>query len=70
MSDVLIRGARLILTMDDERRELAGADLRLRGGIVAEIGTGLPPEGAEVVDAGGCGGQRRWPWFAGCFPCT
>ena len=54
MSDVLIRGARLILTMDDERRELAGADLRLRGGIVAEIGTGLPPEGAEVVDAGGC----------------
>ncbi|RBO51423.1 8-oxoguanine deaminase [Rhodovulum sp. BSW8] len=54
MGHVLIQGAELIVTMDDERRELAGADLRLRDGCVAEIGTGLAPEGAEIVRADGC----------------
>ncbi|TCP41761.1 8-oxoguanine deaminase [Rhodovulum marinum] len=54
MGHVLIRGADLIVTMDDDRRELAGADLRLRGGVVAEIGTGLDPDGAEIVQAQGC----------------
>ena len=50
---VLIRGAGLILTMDDTGRELSGADLRLKDGIVAEIGHGLDPAGAEIVEARG-----------------
>ncbi|MEX5727300.1 cytosine/adenosine deaminase-related metal-dependent hydrolase [Rhodovulum iodosum] len=54
MAHWLIRGADLIVTMDDDRRELAGADIRLRGGVVAEIGDGLSPGGAEIVEARGC----------------
>lgn len=54
MAHVLIRGADLVVTMDDDRRELAGADLRLKDGVVAEIGTGLAPDGAEIVMATGC----------------
>lgn len=54
MRHVLIRGAEMIVTMDDARRELAGADLRLKGGQVAEIGHGLEAAGAEIVEAAGC----------------
>ena len=48
---VLVRGARLL----DPRAGLdRKADLLLRQGRIAEIGDGLePPEGAELVDAGG-----------------
>jgi len=41
------------LTMDDARRELAGADVLLRGGVIAAVGRGLDAEGAEVIDAAG-----------------
>ncbi|MGI3169244.1 8-oxoguanine deaminase [Pseudooceanicola sp. C21-150M6] len=52
---ILIRKARTILTMDGARRELSEADILLRGGVITEIGTGLvAPEGAEIVEAGGC----------------
>ena len=54
MSHVLIRGAEVVVTMDAARRELAGADLRLKGGVVDEIGRDLPADGAEVVPARGC----------------
>mgnify|MGYP000173935814 CR=1 FL=1 len=54
MRHTLIRGAEMVVTMDDDRRELAGADLRLRGGQVAEIGHGLQPNGAEIVEAADC----------------
>jgi cytosine/adenosine deaminase-related metal-dependent hydrolase len=40
--------------MDDDRRELTGVDLRLSGGVVAEIGQGLESGMAETVDARGC----------------
>ena len=53
MSEVLIRGADWLVTMDDERRELSGADLLLRDGAVAEIGTGLTSTG-DIVEAAGC----------------
>ena len=53
MTDILIRNADVIVTMDDDRRELAGADLRLSGGVITEIGVDLSSEG-EVVDASGC----------------
>lgn len=53
MSEILIRNASTILTMDDERRELVDADLLIRDGVIAEIGTGLRTEG-DVDDAQGC----------------
>lgn len=54
VSDILIRNIDTLITMDDDRRELAGVDLRISGGVVAEIGQGLLPEGAETVEARGC----------------
>lgn len=50
----LIRNADIVVTMDDTRRELAGADILIEGGKIAAIGTGLVAEGAETVDAAGC----------------
>ena len=53
MSEILIRGAAVVVTMDGARRELAGADVLLRGGVVAAVGQGLVTAG-EVVEARGC----------------
>ena len=53
MPEILIRNADTILTMDDTRRELSGADLLIRNGQIAEIGHDLTTEG-EVHDAAGC----------------
>ncbi|MFA3918139.1 8-oxoguanine deaminase [Ruegeria hyattellae] len=53
MSEFLIRGAETLLTMDDARSALSGADLRVRDGVIAEIGEGLHSDG-EIVEAGGC----------------
>jgi cytosine/adenosine deaminase-related metal-dependent hydrolase len=54
MPDVLIKGAVAVLTMDDARRELAGADVLIRGGVIADVGVGLQAGGAEIVLATGC----------------
>jgi len=51
--ETLIQNADAILTMDDARRELHGADILLRDGIVAEIGPGLTSTG-DRVNAAGC----------------
>ena len=53
MQDLLIRNADLALTMDDERRELAGCDILVEGGRIVRIGAGLEAD-AAVVDAAGC----------------
>ncbi|SDE19251.1 8-oxoguanine deaminase [Ruegeria marina] len=53
MSEILIRNADCILTMDAGRRELSGADILLRDGVVAGIGRNLSTAG-EVHDARGC----------------
>lgn len=53
MANTLIRHAATILTMDDARRELAGADIRIRGGVIASIGHDLPAEGCTIIDAAG-----------------
>ncbi len=53
MSEILIRNADTVLTMDDDRRELHGADVLLRGGVVAAVGHGLSTLG-RVVEARGC----------------
>ena len=53
MREILIRGAAVVVTMDGARRELAGADVLVRGGQIAAVGTGLETSG-EVVQAAGC----------------
>ena len=53
MSEILIKNADFIVTMDGARRELAGADLLIRDGAIAAIGTGLTALG-KVIDATGC----------------
>ncbi|WBL34212.1 8-oxoguanine deaminase [Sinirhodobacter sp. HNIBRBA609] len=53
MREVLIRGAEVVVTMDGARRELAGADVLIRDGVIAAVGVGLASTG-EVVLARGC----------------
>ncbi|MCK0169862.1 8-oxoguanine deaminase [Aliiroseovarius sp. S1123] len=53
MTEILIRNADTILTMDDTRTELSGADIRVRNGVIAEIGTGLRSDG-DIHDVRGC----------------
>lgn len=54
MATTLVKNADTIVTMDDTRRELHGADILLRGGVIAEIGVGIEAPGAQVVLAKGC----------------
>ncbi|MEY4984671.1 MAG: hypothetical protein RIR62_2937 [Pseudomonadota bacterium] len=51
--EVLIRGAAAVVTMDGARREIAGGDVLIRGGVIAAVGQGLHSTG-EVVEAAGC----------------
>ncbi|WP_136442757.1 8-oxoguanine deaminase [Pacificoceanicola onchidii] len=53
MSETLIKNAQAVLTMDDAGQELAGVDIRIKNGVIAEIGTGLTSEGT-VIDASAC----------------
>ncbi|WP_170450820.1 8-oxoguanine deaminase [Ruegeria arenilitoris] len=53
MPETLLRNADAILTMNDSRQELAGADLLIRDGQIARIGQGLTTDG-EVHDLSGC----------------
>jgi cytosine/adenosine deaminase-related metal-dependent hydrolase len=55
MTATLLRNADTILTMDDARRELSGADILMRDGVIVAIGPALEePDGAEVIDLAGC----------------
>lgn len=54
MNRWLIRNASVLVTMDDDRRELADADLRIADGVITEIGANLAPEDEELVSAQGC----------------
>lgn len=53
MREIVIRGAEVVVTMDGARRELKGADVLVRGGVIAAVGEGLGSAG-EVVSARGC----------------
>ncbi|WP_342068599.1 8-oxoguanine deaminase [Yoonia algicola] len=53
MLETLIKDANHIITMDDQRQELQGADILLRGGVVAAIGQNLTADGAAVFHAKG-----------------
>jgi cytosine/adenosine deaminase-related metal-dependent hydrolase len=54
MPDFLIRNADAVVTMNATRQELSGADVLVRGGVIAAVGTGLAAAGAEGIDARGC----------------
>ncbi|WP_312528373.1 8-oxoguanine deaminase [Paracoccus sp. (in: a-proteobacteria)] len=51
---LLIRGAEVVVTMDGQRREIAGGDVLIDGGVISAVGSGIVAEGAQVVDAKGC----------------
>jgi len=53
MSEHLIRGADVIVTMDDDRRELKDADILIRDGAIADVGYQLQTSG-EITNATGC----------------
>lgn len=51
MAEILIRNAKTVLTMDDDRRELSDVDILLWDGVIADIGHALESSG-EIVEAG------------------
>ena len=53
MSEILIRNADVVVTMDAGRAEHAGCDVLIRGGVIAAVGPGLQTTG-EVIEARGC----------------
>jgi 8-oxoguanine deaminase len=52
---LLIRNADVVATMDDDRRELVGASIFVRGAVIEAIGPAadLPQQADEVIDARG-----------------
>ncbi|WP_264210270.1 8-oxoguanine deaminase [Leisingera thetidis] len=53
MAEILIQNADAILTMDDARRVLHGADVLIRGGEIAAVGQGLET-GGDIISGRGC----------------
>lgn len=51
--EILIRNATAVVTMDEARSEPAGADVLIRGGVIAAVGHGLATAGG-TLDASGC----------------
>lgn len=51
---LLIRNADVVVTMDGDRREIAGGDVLIEGGVISAVGSALVAEGAEVIEARGC----------------
>jgi cytosine/adenosine deaminase-related metal-dependent hydrolase len=54
MSDILIKNAEAVVTMNATRAEIAGGDVLIRGGVIAAVGQGLQAPGAQVIQAAGC----------------
>ncbi|MFS8039307.1 8-oxoguanine deaminase [Xanthobacter sp. AM11] len=52
---LLVKNARVLVTMDDARREIAGGGLYAEGGRIVAVGgaADLPESADEVIDAGG-----------------
>jgi cytosine/adenosine deaminase-related metal-dependent hydrolase len=53
MSEILIRNADVVVTMNAARAELAQGDVLIRGGVIAAVGQGLRTTGV-VIEAQGC----------------
>jgi cytosine/adenosine deaminase-related metal-dependent hydrolase len=54
MSDLVVRNARCVATLDGARREIEGGWVAVTGGLVESVGTGESPEAATVIDAMDC----------------
>jgi cytosine/adenosine deaminase-related metal-dependent hydrolase len=54
MTDLLIRNADVVVTMNGSRAELPQADIHVRDGLINAVGRGLSAAGAETIDATGC----------------
>ena len=55
MVTTLIRAARVVVTMDEARREIPGGSVLVRDGAILAVGSNLPEDRAdEVIDAAGC----------------
>ncbi|MFP5487318.1 MAG: amidohydrolase family protein, partial [Acidimicrobiia bacterium] len=54
MADLVIRHARCVATMDDERRELTDGWIAITNGLVEAVGTGPAPDGDDTIDATDC----------------
>lgn len=52
--DLVVGGARLIATCDDERREIAGGYVAVHDGRIVAVGTGPEPRSRRRIDASGC----------------
>ena len=53
MTETVIRNAATLLTMDDDRREMTGVDIRIRDGVITQIGERLRSAG-NTLSATGC----------------
>jgi cytosine/adenosine deaminase-related metal-dependent hydrolase len=54
MSDLVIRDAWCVATLDGARREIEGGWVAITGGLVESVGDGQPPDAATVIDADDC----------------
>jgi len=54
MTDLVVRNARCVATLDDARRELAGGWVAISNGLIEAVGTGPAPDAAAVIDASDC----------------
>lgn len=53
MAETLLKGADVVVAMDDSGREIAGCDILLRDGVIADVGPNLETTG-QVVNVQGC----------------
>ncbi len=54
MTTLLVRNVRVLVTMDGKRRELEGAALFARDGVIEAVGTDAPTQADQIIDASGC----------------
>jgi cytosine/adenosine deaminase-related metal-dependent hydrolase len=54
MTDLLVRDARCVATLDGERRELAGGWVAITGGLIEAVGIADPPTALRTINAANC----------------
>ena len=54
MTDLVIRNARCVATLDADRREIDGGFVAITNGRIEAVGSGEAPTAARVIDAGDC----------------
>ncbi|NBX12245.1 MAG: 8-oxoguanine deaminase [Acidimicrobiia bacterium] len=54
VADLVVHSARILATVDDNRREIRNGWVTVSNGFVSAIGSGTPPQARESIDASGC----------------